>query len=91
MVYAAKEPKNKKAKRALMLREPKLVENEKTAMMIHGHSISETGKLFLDEMVRRTGFGVCLFVSFFFFPRSGDSEAAECGEAGQEEQHDSSL
>ncbi len=54
MVYAPKEPKNKKAKRALMAREPKLVENEKRALFIHGHSISNNAKIFLDEMVSKT-------------------------------------
>ncbi len=33
MLYSAREPKKKKVKRALMLREPKLVENEKRAMV----------------------------------------------------------
>merc|ERR1711991_483384 len=50
MLYAVKEPKNKKAKRALMAREPKMVENEKKAMMLHGHSCSQLIKQFLDEM-----------------------------------------
>ncbi len=35
MLYAAREPKKKKIKRALQLREPKLVENEKRAMVRH--------------------------------------------------------
>jgi hypothetical protein len=59
MLYTQQEPKNKKAKRALLVREPKLVENEKRALFIHGHSNSNNGKLFLDEMVCVCSFLCC--------------------------------
>ena len=51
MLYSVKEPKNKRAKRALQAREPKMVENEKRAMLLHGHSCSQAVKMFLDELV----------------------------------------
>lgn len=50
MLYAVKEPKNKKARRALMAREPKLVENEKRTMVVTGHSCTQTTKQVLDEL-----------------------------------------
>lgn len=37
MLYTVKEPTKKRAKRMAMQREPKVHENEKSAMFINGH------------------------------------------------------
>jgi ribosome production factor 2 len=47
-------PKNARVKRALDEREPKLVENEKSAIFVRGQNTSEKVRLAMKDLVSRS-------------------------------------
>jgi len=74
LIILFRKPKNQRVKRALEKREPKIYENDKTAVFIRGGHTSEIVTQFLAELV----FGIKYILSFLVLHMLNKTFSYEC-------------
>jgi len=61
-----RKPKNQRVKRALEKREPKIFENDKTAIFVRGGHTSEVVTQFLSELVVSLNFLILIMIVWYY-------------------------